>query len=199
MTRKRRTEAVTRPRVSGRPSPGAGLGPLLAIGVACVAGVAILAVALISLLSQPASGTPVIPGQAGIVAGIPCDPGEHLTYHVHAQLRIRVDGTQVPVPPSIGIRRDANCIYWLHTHDATGLLHVEAPTQRDFNLGQFFDVWGQPLGPHSVGGHQLDEGEQLFVFVNGQRYERDPRTIPLVDGAIIELQVGTEPLPPITA
>jgi hypothetical protein len=163
-----------------------------------VAGVAILVVAVMSLLSESASGTPAIPGRAGIVAGIPCDPGEHLTYHVHAQLKIRINGTQVPVPANIGIRRDANCLYWLHTHDATGLLHVEAPTQRDFNLGQFFDVWGQPLGPDAVDGHQVADGEHLFVFVNGQRYQGDPRSVPLVDGAIIELQVGTEELPPIT-
>jgi hypothetical protein len=36
------------------------------------------------------------------------------------------------------------------------------------------------------------------VFVNGQRHEGDPRSVPLVDGAIIELQVGAEPLPPLT-
>src|SRR3989304_3495456 len=49
-------------------------------------------------------------------------------------------GEPVPVPEATGIRD--NCIFWLHTHDSTGLLHIEAPEQRAFTLGQFFAIWG---------------------------------------------------------
>jgi hypothetical protein len=46
------------------------------------------------------------------------------------------------VPANIGIDEQAGYLTSLHTHDATGIIHVESPTRRSFNLGDFFDVWG---------------------------------------------------------
>jgi hypothetical protein len=37
------------------------------------------------------------------------------------------------------------CIYWLHTHDETGIIHIESPIKKDFILGQFFDLWKKKL------------------------------------------------------
>ncbi len=44
-----------------------------------------------------------------------------------------------------------NCFYWLHTHAADGIIHIESPIHRIYTLGDFFDEWGQPLGPAQVG------------------------------------------------
>jgi hypothetical protein len=41
-------------------------------------------------------------------------------------------------------------MYWIHTHDSTGWIHVEAPRKIRATLGQFFDVWGQPLSREKV-------------------------------------------------
>jgi hypothetical protein len=30
----------------------------------------------------------------------------------------------------------------LHTHDTSGIIHVESPTVRSFTLGEFVDLWG---------------------------------------------------------
>jgi hypothetical protein len=126
---------------------------------------------------------------------ITCDRGEHFTYHVHAHLAIRDDGAPVEVPGGIGIV-PGRCIYWLHTHQADGILHVEAPRAGDFSLGQFFDIWGQQLTAGQVGPVQVPEGDEIFVWVDGQRFEGDPRTIVLADHRLIELQVGTEAIEP---
>jgi len=35
----------------------------------------------------------------------------------------------------------AKCIYWLHTHDDSGLIHMESPINQSFTLRQFFKIW----------------------------------------------------------
>ena len=57
---------------------------------------------------------------------------------------------------------------------------------RGFTLGNFFDEWGQPLGPDRVGpaaGH-------VVALYDGQVYQGDPRDIPLRAHAQIQLEVG---------
>jgi hypothetical protein len=44
-----------------------------------------------------------------------------------------------------------SCFAWLHTHSADGIIHTESPVTRTFTLGEFFDVWGQPLSSRQVG------------------------------------------------
>ena len=46
------------------------------------------------------------------------------------------------------------CFYEIHTHDATGVihLHANAGANRPLTLGQVFDVWGQPLTRDNVAG-----------------------------------------------
>jgi hypothetical protein len=192
MASKRQTSRSARSR-KAQPTAtnGAALGRILPLLLAVVAAIVILGFAVVSLLSQPSNAAP----GASAVSGITCDRGEHNTYHVHAQLRILVDGTQVPVPANVGVRPGV-CLYWLHTHDASGLLHVEAPTQRDFTLGQFFQVWGEALGPNQVGPYAVGDGQQAFAFVDGQAYTGDLGSIQLVDRRVIELQIGAAPLPP---
>jgi hypothetical protein len=191
MAKRRRTQRVSGARVTARRSADPATTRLLPIVIAALAGVAILVFAVVSLLSE---GTNATPGGSA-VSGITCDRGEHNIYHVHSQLTLRVDGAAVPVPANVGVRPGV-CLYWLHTHDATGLLHVEAPTQREFTLGQFFEVWGQPLGPDAVATHAVGEGQQIFAFVDGQPYPGDLRSIQLLDGRRIELQIGAAAIPP---
>src|SRR5205823_14298698 len=47
----------------------------------------------------------------------------------------------VTIPANMGISSAPKFISPLHTHDATGVVHVESPTIETFTLGQFFDVW----------------------------------------------------------
>jgi hypothetical protein len=122
------------------------------------------------------------------VDGVECQAGEQLQYHVHADLEILIDGQPVTVPKNTGIR--SNCIFWLHTHDDTGLVHVEAPEKRDFTLGQFFAVWGQPLSAAQFLGSTVDASHKITATVNGTPFTGDPASIPLADRETIVLQYG---------
>jgi hypothetical protein len=122
------------------------------------------------------------------VDGVDCQAGEQLQYHVHAALEILVDGQPVTVPKNTGIRND--CIFWLHTHDDTGLLHIEAPEKRDFTLAQFFAVWGQQLSATQLLSSTVDASHKITATVNGTPFTGDPASIILADRETIVLQYG---------
>lgn len=149
--------------------------------------------------SSPTSPPPAATsaGSASVVAidGIHCEALERVEYHVHAHLTIRIRGEQQIIPSQIGFR--ASCLFWLHTHTASGIIHVEAPTERAFALGQFFDIWGEALGPTEVGSETVTMGESVSAFVDGETWTADPRDIPLRAHTVIELQLGQAPLPPL--
>ena len=48
----------------------------------------------------------------------------------------------------------------LHTHDASGIVHIESPDKRDYTLGQFFDVWGVRLSSTCLGAPYCNVGRQ---------------------------------------
>jgi hypothetical protein len=143
------------------------------------------------------AGSPA-PGQS--VDGIACGPTEQLVFHIHAHLTIFVSGAARVVPFGIGIAppleveqtraglyaAGGQCFSFLHTHAADGIIHIESPVQRVYNLGDFFDVWKQPLTRNRVGS----AAGPVTSFVNGRRYSGDPRAIPLLAHAQIQLDVG---------
>ncbi len=81
---------------------------------------------------------------------------------------------------------------WLHTHAADGIIHIESPVQRTYTLGEFFDIWGQPLNPFQVG---TAHGRVTALF-NGRTFTGNPREIPLLAHAQIQLEVGRPLLAP---
>ena len=82
---------------------------------------------------------------------------------------------------------DGAAFYWLHTPDRTGVIHIESPVQRTYTLGEFFDIWGQPLGTDRVGPAHGG----VTALVNGDRFTGDPRGIPLHAHDVVQLAVGT--------
>ncbi len=138
-------------------------------------------------------------GQGQPVDGITCAGQEYVTLHVHSHLSIFYRGQQVQVPRLIGAAAvpPQGCLYWIHTHDATGIIHVEAPQLAppggsEYNLGILFDIWGQPLTRDDIAGLK----GPVTAYVNGQRYDGDLRMIPLRAHQQIALEVGTPVVPP---
>lgn len=89
----------------------------------------------------------------------------HEEYHVHSHLAILLNGEPQAIPNDLGIVNDDTpdrCIYALHTHDNTGIIHVEAPAVGTFTLGQFFDIWGRPLTNVNLAGL---EGMPIVVYI----------------------------------
>jgi hypothetical protein len=116
--------------------------------------------------------------------------------HIHQHLDVFVNGKPQPVPQGIGIY-DGQFLTELHTHDATGIMHVESPTNRHFSLGQFFGVWGVRLTADCVGGY-CRQVTPWTVYVNGQPYSGDPAALVLREHQEIAFVIGTPPkkIPP---
>jgi hypothetical protein len=119
---------------------------------------------------------------------VPCGPSEVFARHEHAHLTIVIRGQLRPVPANIGI--SATQICWLHTHDTTGIIHIEANDPRTFTLGDFFLVWRQPLSATMIGGERAGSGETLQATVNQQIYAGSPETIVLSERKDIVVQLG---------
>jgi hypothetical protein len=81
---------------------------------------------------------------------------------------------------------------WLHTHSADGIIHTESPVRRTYTLGDFFDIWGQQLARNQVGPAH---GPVTALF-NGRVFTGNPRQIPLLAHAQIQLEVGRPLLAP---
>ena len=175
------------------------LEPAPAAGATGPEGVPVPAVAPLAGLATVATGAPV--------DQISCQTGEQTLFHIHAHLAIFVNGQARQVPAAIGIPgaqaqetpngpfiATGTCFYWLHTHAADGIIHIESPVQRTYTLGEFFDEWGQPLGPARVG----PATGWVVALYNGQVYRGNPRDIPLTAHAQIQLEVGPRPVSPVS-
>src|SRR5205823_5454712 len=66
-----------------------------------------------------------------VASGLPALPNERLEFHVHAHLDVFVNGVRTPVPAQIGIDTVTRVISPLHTHDQTGIVHIEAEAPTD--------------------------------------------------------------------
>ena len=55
----------------------------------------------------------------------------------------------------------------MHTHDNLGLIHVESPINRDYTLGEFFQIWGVDFNGKSVqaaiNGKQVSDDENIIL------------------------------------
>lgn len=78
---------------------------------------------------------------------IKCLPGGHtnLALHIHPDMKIFVDGVEEVIPANIGL--DGTCMAEVHTHDATGKIHIETAEVSSVShvLGDFFTAWGKSL------------------------------------------------------
>src|SRR5215831_4514694 len=101
------------------------------------------------------------------IDGIGCNSMEQAVFHVHAHLDIIINGVYFLVPSQIGI--PSSCFYWLHTHDESGIVHIEAPMQRDFTLGQFFDIWGKKLSNDQIFNYVASANNPLNIYINGTK------------------------------
>jgi hypothetical protein len=107
---------------------------------------------------KPGDGDTKAGGRGATIDKIPCSPTEYLNdYHVHMYLGVIYKGQQVAVPDAIGLHAPgaeqsgyittAGCYYYIHTHDASGMIHVEdpqnlPPSASPYTLKNVLDIWG---------------------------------------------------------
>lgn len=182
------------------------------IGFLIIAGIVILVLVLFFVVQpgKPATGDSNQGGTGQTIDGIPCVQ-EMLTYHHHAHLTIYING-QVLVPPAnTGIVTNGvtGCLYYLHVHpdggqhpnygnpEDDGIIHMEAPAEQNFTLGEFFDIWGQPLSNTNLIGNKTDATHHIYAFIDGQPYTGDLRQLQMnkTIKEDIVLEYGTSPDP----
>ena len=129
-------------------------------------------------------------------AGLPMLRTEGTVEHIHAHLDILDDGRPVTVPADIGIDEAQRRISPVHTHDTTGIIHVESPVRATFTLGQFFTEWRVALSAHGIGGLRAGGGSTVRAYVDGHLRSGDPAAIVLHDHDEIALAYGPANRPP---
>jgi hypothetical protein len=125
-------------------------------------------------------------------AGLPALPGERLEYHIHAHLDVFVDGEAKAVPANLGIDLQQRVISPLHTHDTTGIIHIENDKPADFFLGQLFDEWDVRFDDACVGGY-CKPTNKWDVYVDGVRDTGDPRKVQFSRHREIAIVIGNAP------
>jgi hypothetical protein len=146
------------------------------------------------------------------VDGVQCQTNEQLVSHVHTHLTVFVNGKARVIPYGIGIPgaeavatphgafvETGSCFYWLHSHQEDGVVHVESPSSAlSFTLGQFFQIWGQPLSSTQVG--PVTGKLTVFFTAPGKKvgiYKGNPADLPLGNHYQIQIDVGTPVVKPV--
>ena len=147
-------------------------------------------------LAEPNTGLTGAP-----ITGLQCNTQEQLTYHNHAHLIIFVNGQVRTVPIGVGMVPPAqvestpkgdwatgsqDCLYWLHVHAQDGIIHIESPTPKTYELAQFFAIWHVPLSANQIGSYK----GAVTATVNGKPWTGNPDQIPLTEHAQIVLNLG---------
>jgi sulfur carrier protein ThiS len=143
----------------------------------------------IMIIAIPVAVAAVILGVVFSTQANEMGSGDKMVLHIHPKLSVKVDGKTIPVPEQIGINKslykDRSLDKYgmkgmapLHTHDNSGVIHVESTVNRDYTLGEFLKIWGIDLN-----------GKSVKVSVNGQPVS-DWRNHILSDGEQIDLEIG---------
>jgi hypothetical protein len=134
------------------------------------------------------------------VDGMQCGAMEGQVVHIHQHVDVFINGQQQVIPPVIGNIYDSKnkfkCFYWIHTHDSSGVIHLEAPQQYPATFGAFLDSWAAtpsktaPGADHAVLNTILTRNPDV-VALNGKAYGGDIRKIPLGAHTMISLSYGS--------
>ena len=115
--------------------------------------------------------------------GQTCEATMSNNYHIHVFIGIYVNGTELALPRGLGIYGGgspppdeivyASCFFFTHTHDSTGVFHVEYPnpnnvpiTQPVFQTQDLFNMWGITVSPTQFGQF----AGPVTVYTSGQVY-----------------------------
>ena len=109
-------------------------------------------------------------------------PSSANVFHIHSHLDVFVDGVKAEVPANIGLAQTgvstaspgATVIAAIHTHDATGVIHIEGATTFDPTLRDVFGVWGVRFTKTCLGVYCATADSPLDVYVNGKKLTSDP-------------------------
>jgi hypothetical protein len=127
----------------------------------------------------------------------PCLGSESLFMHIHPHLQIVINGQNVTIPGAIGIKNalpegssqwgevysggSSSCFEPVHTHDSSGLIHIESPDDTNYTLGDFFNIWNQTYSYALINGTKhpiVFNSNDIFGYTTNSSY----KLVLLVDG-----------------
>jgi hypothetical protein len=142
----------------------------------------------------PPSGRPASAGRP--IGRLRCGRASPKRYGVH--LEIFANRRDLVIPAGIGIApprardgayvKGGRCWYPLRTLEPTGLIEIDERVHP--TVGELFDLWGQRLSRNRLLRFRAAPGQSVLAFVDGKRWRRSPRLIPLERHAAIVLEVG---------
>lgn len=169
---------------------------------------------------SPVDGDTSKGGVGQTVDGVSCAPSMYENnYHVHFFLGLLVNGKQVAIPDGIGLYLPGSetsgvtstatkCYYSIHTHDASGMIHMESSSTASlgssvFTLGQLLDIWGEPItsssfGPYAGTVRVFYATTPLRNIYSGTYYQYTgsvPKGIKIYSHEAIWIQVGSTYVP----
>jgi hypothetical protein len=150
-----------------------------------------------TIIAATQNSHPIVNSSYPPVDGIYCDQLEQTAVHYHAHITIYINGKVSALPQGVGIAPDSSCYYWLHTHDTTGVIHIESPAGHTNTLGNFLDIWSthfSTLGYPS----QLDLTSGWQVWVDGKPYNGDFHNITLKAHQLITIAYNSPGVKPDT-
>ena len=114
---------------------------------------------------------------------------EALAYHIHQHLDVYRNGKPIAVPALIGIN-DSAYLTQLHTHDSSGIIHVESESaDKHYTLGTFFAEWGIYLSKKCVGAYC----QGYTWYLNGKKQTGEPWNLELQPHQVIVIAIGKPP------
>ncbi len=116
--------------------------------------------------------------------------GVHLELFAHRRVVVVPAGIAL-APPWRSPRPhviDGACSYAARTRTSIGVIEVASGSQ--VTLGDFFDLWGQPLGQRRLAGFRTAPGRHVRAYVDGRPWGGSLRAIPLRRHAAIALELG---------
>ena len=95
-----------------------------------------------------------------------------LARHDHSNLTIIINGNEHEIPSDLGINteicnQEGAYMHAVHTHDASGRLHIESNTAIDIPIGVFFDIWGVHFNETGIFDYRVNSTHELIFIVDG--------------------------------
>jgi hypothetical protein len=130
------------------------------------------------------------------VGAFRCERSAGRRFGVHLELFARGRVVVIPAgiavaPPWRSVRPhviDGACSYAARTRTPIGVVEVASGSR--VTLGDFFDLWGQPLRRDRLAGFRAAPRQEVRAYVDGVRWKGPARGIPLRRHAAIALELG---------
>lgn len=140
-----------------------------------VGGISVALMVVVIITISVTSRSPSYANKTNRELALLCTTDMATQFHIHPHLQIIINGKEEGIPANIGIQ--PTCMNSIHTHDATGKIHVEAPEKRDFTLADFFAAWNKPFNKDQVLEYRVDGAHRIREAVNGKDVQGMENTV----------------------